>query len=81
MCLNTVATAIVTGLWLHAEQLLVILGQDRVLSQMGARYLLLMLPALWLTAMFEGLKRYLAAQGIGSPVTIATMTALACSPP
>jgi len=80
MILNTLLTAGIVGLWWQAEPMLLLLGQDPALSKAASRYILLESPALWFAGLFEGLKRYHAAQSIVTPGTIATIIALLLAP-
>ncbi|CAG9460294.1 unnamed protein product [Pedinophyceae sp. YPF-701] len=52
----------ITIMWTQAERVLVFLGQEPALSRLAARYLLCMIPSLWLAAAGECLRRYLMAQ-------------------
>lgn len=60
--LTTLLVAAVAALWTQAERLLHLLGQDPAIAGGAARYLLLAIPALLFTGMFEASKRYLMAQ-------------------
>jgi hypothetical protein len=60
--LISLVTVGVGGLWLHADRLLLALHQDPKISAASARYVQLLLPALWLSAVSDAFQRYLMTQ-------------------
>ena len=73
-------TALVIALWAKGESLLLILGQEASLAAGAAKYLHWCSPALACVAVSECLKRYLTAQNIVAPSTIASFIAMLTAP-
>ncbi|PSC70081.1 MATE efflux family [Micractinium conductrix] len=80
LLLTTLLCAVVFGVWTQMERILLALGQDPIISHGCAQFLIRAAPALWFTAVFESLKRYLMAQEVVRPVTASTVAALAAAP-
>ena len=55
-------------------------GQDTAMSVLAARYMRVMIPGLACAATNESLKRYLMAQNVVLPETLAMLSATALSP-
>lgn len=55
-------------------------GQDAAMSVLAARYMRVMIPGLACAATNESLKRYLMAQNVVLPETLAMLSATALSP-
>ena len=80
LILTSLLTALLALLWTGSARLLVLLGQDPLISRSARYYLLASIGALWGQGVFENLKRYLLAQGVAAPVTAATVLGLVVAP-
>ncbi|DBA65942.1 TPA: hypothetical protein ACH3X2_002966 [Trebouxia sp. C0005] len=70
LLVTAAACILVVSFWTQMTQLLVLLGQDEVISQVAARYIQMLIPALAFSGVTECLKRYLMTQRIINPSTI-----------
>ena len=77
---TTCLMIIVSAMWIQAEGLFLILGQEPSLAKEAASYLHYSIPALWFIGYSECLKRYLTAQNIIASTTISSCIAMAVAP-
>ncbi|DBA93746.1 hypothetical protein WJX82_004690 [Trebouxia sp. C0006] len=70
LLVTAAACVLVVSFWTQMTKLLVFLGQDEVISQLAARYIQMLIPALAFSGVTECLKRYLMTQRIINPSTI-----------
>ena len=57
-----------SAIWLNTESLLLLCGQDPIVSKMAGRYLLIALPVLPAAFLFSLLEKYLQAQSVVLPI-------------
>ena len=82
LALDSLFTLVIILCWRYLSiPALLLIGQtDAAFNALVARYLMLLAPGLWFAAVYEAVKRYLAAQGAGHPQAVVSALALALSP-
>lgn len=68
--INFLLTIPITCMWVFAEPILVLLGQDPHLSHLAGLYCRYNLPAVFLFPLMDNFRRFLAVQGLTYPPTI-----------
>lgn len=80
IALSLVACIVVSLIWSRAEWIFLLLGQNPEISRSAARYLQLMIPYLFIDALFLCQTKSLTSRGIVRPSMIACGCALALAP-
>ncbi|PQM34308.1 protein DETOXIFICATION 12-like [Prunus yedoensis var. nudiflora] len=62
--------------WIYMEELLILIGQDPVISREAAKFTIWLLPALFAFAALQPLIRYFQAQSLIIPMLISSVTTL-----
>lgn len=70
LLVTAAASVLIIAFWTNMGKLLILLGQDAAISQLAARYIQMLTPALVFSGISECLKRYLMTQRIINPSTI-----------
>ncbi|CAD6221734.1 unnamed protein product [Miscanthus lutarioriparius] len=74
---STLASAVVSLVWLYSEPLLVFLGQDPATSRLAADFLLHSVPALFAYGFIQCALRFLQAQSVVAPLVAFSLLPLA----
>ncbi|KAH6795263.1 hypothetical protein C2S52_005740 [Perilla frutescens var. hirtella] len=63
-------------LWIYAEKLLILIGQDPLISAEAGKYSLMLIPALFASAFLESLVRFLQTQHLIIPMLCSSLVSL-----
>jgi len=63
-------------LWLFADKILILLGQDPEISRMTRTFVLWMIPGLFPAMLYEAIRRHLQAMNIVLPVTVVVLLSI-----
>lgn len=63
-------------LWIFVEKLLILIGQDPLVSHEAGKYSILLIPALFASAILQAMLRYFQCQGLIYPILISSCTTL-----
>ncbi|KAH7533919.1 hypothetical protein FEM48_Zijuj04G0182500 [Ziziphus jujuba var. spinosa] len=66
----------VSLLWIFVEKLLVFIGQDPLISHEAGKYSILLIPALFASAILQSLLRYFQCQGLILPMLLSSVSTL-----
>ncbi|KAF3444318.1 hypothetical protein FNV43_RR14008 [Rhamnella rubrinervis] len=66
----------VSLLWIFVEKLLILIGQDPLISHEAGKYSILLIPALFANAILQSLIRYFQSQGLIFPMLVSSCATL-----
>ncbi|KAL5573122.1 hypothetical protein UlMin_022719 [Ulmus minor] len=66
----------VTLVWIFVEKLLVLIGQDPLVSKQAGKYSIMLIPALFACAVLQPLVRYFQCQGLTFPLLLCSCSTL-----
>lgn len=66
----------VSLLWIFVEKLLILIGQDPLISHEAGKYSILLIPALFAFAILQSFIRYFQSQGLIFPMLVSSCAAL-----